>query len=336
MGYSWFRVDSAFPDHPKTLALCAELDDPNAGMYVIRLWSWAQRYASSGRVDAASRHQLERSLGWTKEPGKLVSALVKFGWMEARNDCFVVHDWDLHQSALVQKSNRDAEVKAEARRIARAHQLHLVPETGAKTAPKRRAPKKQPALATDVTRRTDGTDETQPPPTKPTEPMVVVENEFWAALVAAFESEGVAVETQRPKTFAPWCTDRHAAGFTPRDAYAGCIAFLRDDDIRGKAIAVFISHCWESRMKRLGPESPPVSITPLEAELERRIEPIRVEGFAYAASQLRELTPVAIVGEWLQVRPHSKGMADWVMDHYAAHLKTAKLELLMPAERVAN
>ena len=50
MGYSWFRVDSAFADHPKTMALALELRNSQAGMYFIRLLSWAQRYAPEDGV----------------------------------------------------------------------------------------------------------------------------------------------------------------------------------------------------------------------------------------------------------------------------------------------
>jgi len=49
-GLSWFRVDNDVVDHPKVHELAALLKDPNAGWYLIRLWSWTMRYAARGRL----------------------------------------------------------------------------------------------------------------------------------------------------------------------------------------------------------------------------------------------------------------------------------------------
>ncbi len=70
MGYSWFRVDGGFAQHPKTLALCAALKEPLADAYVMRLWSWAHCYAPTGFIQARVTVQLEAALRWTGEPGR--------------------------------------------------------------------------------------------------------------------------------------------------------------------------------------------------------------------------------------------------------------------------
>lgn len=123
MGYSWFRVDSALPEHPKVLALAAELEEPLSGWYVIRLWSWAQRYAADGRVNPAARAQLEAAIGWRGAVGELIQAMIKTELLDEETDALFVHDWEEHQSSLVQKSVRDAALKRKKRR-----------EAGAKTA----------------------------------------------------------------------------------------------------------------------------------------------------------------------------------------------------------
>ena len=44
----YLRILEGFPRHWKTLALARKLDDHNAGMYCLRLWTWACQSAPSG------------------------------------------------------------------------------------------------------------------------------------------------------------------------------------------------------------------------------------------------------------------------------------------------
>lgn len=109
----WFRVDTDFAAHPKTYALCDELGDPNAGMYVIRLWTYTMRYAARGRLADGARTALERACEWRGQSGALCAALEKVGFLDAGAE---VHDWDEHQGAAVAKAEKDAERKRDERK----------------------------------------------------------------------------------------------------------------------------------------------------------------------------------------------------------------------------
>lgn len=112
----WFRVDNDFAAHPKTYALCEELGDPNAGMYVIRLWTHTMRYAARGRLGDGARTALERACEWRGQSGELVAALLKTGWLVETENGAEVHDWDEHQGAAVAKAQKDADRKRDERK----------------------------------------------------------------------------------------------------------------------------------------------------------------------------------------------------------------------------
>lgn len=155
MGYSWYRVDGAAADHPKVMELAARLGDAEIALadgYVMRLWSWAQRYAPDGAFSARVVPQLERYLG---REG-VIRLMVDVGLVDADDDEFAVHDWEQMQGALVEKSSRDAKMKRVKRRA-----------NGARPAPTKTKPGAQPAPATDETDgrnvRDERTDETGVP-----------------------------------------------------------------------------------------------------------------------------------------------------------------------------
>ncbi|MFA5943154.1 MAG: hypothetical protein WC876_01670 [Candidatus Thermoplasmatota archaeon] len=109
MGFDWFRVDSALTDHPKVLRLAADLKDPNAGWYIIRLWSWLSRYAPRGRLRDDLQAAAESAAGWRGEPRGLLNALLRVGMMEEDADgTLEAHDWWEKQGPLVEKANKDA------------------------------------------------------------------------------------------------------------------------------------------------------------------------------------------------------------------------------------
>lgn len=160
MAYSWFRAESAAVDHPKVMDLKARLGNDLADAYVFRLWSWTQRFAPSGAISARIVSQLERSLGWDGAPGVLIQTLTDVRLLDAVEGGFEVHDWEDMQGALVDKSNRDAELKKKKRK-----------KGGAKTARAAHAPGERPARLQDVTGRDvtlrDETDEKKLAPDKP-------------------------------------------------------------------------------------------------------------------------------------------------------------------------
>jgi hypothetical protein len=111
MGFDWLKLDNRMVDHPKTHALAAALGEPLAGWYVIRLWSWATRYAPRGQLPASLVPGLESALGWQGEKGLLLLTLVKSGLLDSVEGTggFEIHDWWDTQSAHVVKAEKDSQ-----------------------------------------------------------------------------------------------------------------------------------------------------------------------------------------------------------------------------------
>jgi len=115
MALPWIRVENNLVDHPKVFALAATLKDPNAGWYVIRMWSWTSRYAARGRLADGARTALETACGWRGQSGALVTALIDCGFLDVEQDGLEVHDWWDMQGQAVEKAEKDAERKRQRR-----------------------------------------------------------------------------------------------------------------------------------------------------------------------------------------------------------------------------
>lgn len=204
----WFRVDTDFAAHPKTYALCDELQDPNAGMYVIRLWTYTMRYAARGRLADGARTALERACEWRGQPGALFAALTKVGWLAEDGE---VHDWAEHQGAAVAKAQKDADRKRDERKR-RAD--------GARTARGRRA-----VGAGNETGR-DETKESAPIPSTPRDSDLLCED-FKAATGVAYvwqgAKDGTALARLKASATLEEIRGRWKAGLrVPSDEWASC------------------------------------------------------------------------------------------------------------------
>ena len=116
MSLPWFRVDSDMTSHPKVFALSKRLGDPNAGWYLVCLWSWTMRYAARGHLPDGAETALESACGWRGEAGELISALISTGWLnQDESGKLEVHDWWEKQGAAVAKAEKDSEKKREHR-----------------------------------------------------------------------------------------------------------------------------------------------------------------------------------------------------------------------------
>ena len=116
MAFDWFRVDWAIVDHPKAFQLAADLSDPNAGWYIVRLWSWLSRYAARGQFKKSLSDDVERACGWRGDRGRLLRALADAGWLEnVSDDLYEAHDWWDHQRAIVEKAEKDSARKRRSR-----------------------------------------------------------------------------------------------------------------------------------------------------------------------------------------------------------------------------
>jgi hypothetical protein len=117
-GLPWFKLAGDFFAHPKTLELQAELGDPSADVYVVRMWAYVSRVAATGRITGRNvATVLERAVGWQGEPGRLVAALLRVGFLEQEPDALVVHDWAAEQGAHVAKVEKDRKRPRADRRV---------------------------------------------------------------------------------------------------------------------------------------------------------------------------------------------------------------------------
>lgn len=71
-------------DHPKVFALADALALPQyAAVGIVEsLYHWCARYAPRGDIGRWPDAAIARGIGWTGEPGALVSALVQTGWLD--------------------------------------------------------------------------------------------------------------------------------------------------------------------------------------------------------------------------------------------------------------
>lgn len=107
-GLPWFKLYGDFFSHPKTLELQAELGDPSADVYVVRMWAYVSRVAATGRLSGRNVVSvLERAVGWAGEPGRFVQAALRVGFLEQEPEALVVHDWAREQGAHVAKVEKD-------------------------------------------------------------------------------------------------------------------------------------------------------------------------------------------------------------------------------------
>ncbi len=236
MAYSWFRVDSSIGNHPKTGDLEVALGDPNALAYVIRLFCWAQQYATSGRIKYSRADQIESAMHWKGERGKLIEALLQVGWLDDDSEGhFVAHDWDEKQAALIEKSERDAKRLKKTRTPRRAGDARPTRDESATDA---RAPRV----------RTDGEDERTygrtnertekeeaPPPAdqgkvvplpkQPDDPFATAEG-FWASTQEHRLEVGLPVEKPpHPSKLSAWWSE--ALGELTGEAKPLAAAYLR-------------------------------------------------------------------------------------------------------------
>ncbi|PTL79079.1 hypothetical protein [Vitiosangium sp. GDMCC 1.1324] len=104
----WFKLFSDFSEHPKTLALQAELEHPEADAFVLRMWCYLAKAAPTGSL--TGRHAgvvLERAIRWTGQPGRFVEAALAVGFLEQEGENLVAHHWAEVQGAHVAKVERD-------------------------------------------------------------------------------------------------------------------------------------------------------------------------------------------------------------------------------------
>lgn len=87
------------PQHPKLMALAAELEIPraHAGGILEFIWHFVARYTPNGAIGRYSNVAIAQAIDHNDNADMLVEALVSSGWLDRHNEHrLIVHDWREH------------------------------------------------------------------------------------------------------------------------------------------------------------------------------------------------------------------------------------------------
>lgn len=100
------NVDLDFPDHPKTIRLVAMVGE-QAGMLLLRLWSYTGKFAAEdGILPNCSSEEIERICGWRGRKGEAAKALIATGYLDHKENDYMVHNWLKHQGHIARYQQR--------------------------------------------------------------------------------------------------------------------------------------------------------------------------------------------------------------------------------------
>ena len=114
---SWYiKSYTSTRDHPKPrkLARLLGVSRNEARGLLHCLWWWSLSYAEDGSLVRYGPEEIADACDWEADPEKLQTALVEAGFLEARDDGLILHDWDDYAGELIKK--REAEKDRSQRR----------------------------------------------------------------------------------------------------------------------------------------------------------------------------------------------------------------------------
>ena len=126
----WIQVYSNLPRHPKVSRLADELGltskgvNPNVvatGM-LVSLWTWAIQNAYDGDLSGCGARAIADACTWTKDPQKLVDALVASGFLDPD---MRLHDWEEYAILLIDSENKKREQSKERMRKMRSRNSNV-------------------------------------------------------------------------------------------------------------------------------------------------------------------------------------------------------------------
>lgn len=112
----YLNIDLDYFHHPKTLILESELGGHRATLIPIKLWAHTGKYHSEdGFLRGYSPASLAKAVDFDhRDAEKIITALIKAGFIEKKKDGYLVHDWNEHNGHLALFRER-AKIAAEAR-----------------------------------------------------------------------------------------------------------------------------------------------------------------------------------------------------------------------------
>jgi hypothetical protein len=100
-------------DHPKFMALKADLRQPKGPVlgWLEALWHFCAKFTPQGNLGKYTNAAIEAWVEWDGEPGELINALLRCGWLDnSAVHRLVVHDWHEHADEAVKKALKRAKL----------------------------------------------------------------------------------------------------------------------------------------------------------------------------------------------------------------------------------
>lgn len=110
------RVNTDFPDHPKTVRLRRALGSEGPDC-LLRLWCYAANNRTKGVLSNMDIDDIEIAAKWEGENGRFVEVLTheKIKFLELIDGVYVLHDWEEHQGFIYHSEERSAKAKRAAK-----------------------------------------------------------------------------------------------------------------------------------------------------------------------------------------------------------------------------
>jgi hypothetical protein len=120
----YLEIDEGFLEHPKTLQLCASMEDELAFGYLLHFWRWACRSCKDGDLRGMSIYAIEKAARYHAHDAKLFAAFSaklgdRHGFVEVDDSGkpIRIHNWHKRTGAAIARMEAEAEYK----RMQRAH-----------------------------------------------------------------------------------------------------------------------------------------------------------------------------------------------------------------------
>lgn len=106
------RINFNFFESSKTRRLQHELECEGV-LSLIRLWIWTAKNRPKGILYGEDNIDIAIAAGWTDDPDKFVSTLIKLGWID---ECepLQLHEWEEHQGWVCHTEERSQKAKRAA------------------------------------------------------------------------------------------------------------------------------------------------------------------------------------------------------------------------------
>ena len=94
-------------EHPKVRRLARALGVERWGAIGVleSLWCWTGRYCPNGAIGTFDDEELADAIGWNRDAGELVRALVATGWLDEHAEYrLLIHDWADHADDATRKA----------------------------------------------------------------------------------------------------------------------------------------------------------------------------------------------------------------------------------------